>query len=124
MSKKILLIEDQPELRRVLALSLRRLGYELLEAADGQTGIGMALSEKPDLVLLNLTLPGINGVQVTKQLKADSKTSHIPIVACSGWQDKTMVTQSIKAGVAEYLAKPVSPNKIDAVIKRHIGAEE
>ncbi len=124
MPKKILVIEDHPELRRALTYSLRHLGYELLEAADGQVGLGIALSENPDLVLLDLTLPRVSGLQVTKQLKADSKTSHIPIVACSGWYDKNTVTQSMKAGVVEYLTKPISPERMDAVIKRHIGTAE
>jgi DNA-binding response OmpR family regulator len=121
VSKKILLVEDHPELRRLMADALRRTGYELLEAADGNTGIRLALRETPDLVLLNLSLPGRSGLEVAKQLKENSKTSHIPIVACSGWQDEHMIRQSREAGVAEYLTKPCSGRTIQAVIKKHIG---
>jgi CheY-like chemotaxis protein len=85
----------------MVANSLRRLGYQLLEAADGQTGISLASAETPDLVLLNLSLPGASGVQVAKQLKQNSKTSHIPIIACSGWDDEKIVQESLKAGVVE-----------------------
>ena len=75
MAKKVLVVEDHPELRKMVADALRRLGYELLEAADGQTGISLASAERPDIVLLNLSLPGPSGVEVAKQLKGDSKTS-------------------------------------------------
>jgi CheY-like chemotaxis protein len=123
MAKKVLLVEDHPELRKMVAAALRSLGYDLLEAADGQTGINLAVSERPDLVLLNLSLPGPSGVEVAKQLKGDSKTSHIPIVACSGWDNQKIVQESLRAGVVEYVTKPVSPKKIDAIIKKHVGVE-
>ena len=123
MAKRVLLVEDHPELRKMVANALRRVGYELLEAADAQTGISLATAERPDIVLLNLSLPRSSGVQVAKQLKGDSKTSHIPIVACSGWDNEKIVQESLKAGVVEYLTKPVSSKKIDAVIKKHIGAD-
>src|SRR4051794_27159490 len=110
-------------MRQLIANCLRRLGYELLEAADGQTGVSIALTEKPALVLLNVTLPGMSGLEVTRQLKEDSRTSHIPIVACSGWDNKTMVNNLFKAGIADYLTKPCSTKKIETVVKRHIGAE-
>src|SRR4051794_35707101 len=108
MSKKILLIEDHPEMRQLIANSLRRLGYEVLEAADGQQGLRLALGENPDLVLLDLSLPGINGLEVVRKIKEDPRTSHIPIVACSGWENKAMVNNLFKAGIAEYLTKPCS----------------
>jgi two-component system, OmpR family, response regulator VicR len=121
MGKKILLIEDHPEMRQLLARSLRNLGYELLEAADGQTGLRLALGENPDLVLLNLSLPGINGLEVARKIKENFKTSHIPIVVCSGLQDKNILKESLKAGVVDYLTKPFSAKKIATVIKMHIG---
>ena len=123
MAKRVLLVEDHPELRKMVANALRRLGYELLEAADGQTGISLASTERPDIVLLNLSLPGSSGVQVAKQLKGDSKTSHIPIVACSGWDNEKIIKESLKAGIVEYLTKPVSTKTIEEVIKKHVGTD-
>ena len=119
--KKILLIEDHPEMRHVISGTLRRLGYQLLEAEDGVTGIKMTVTEKPDLVLMNLSLPGLSGFEVTKKIKANPPTAHIPIVACSGWQEKRMVAKSFQAGVVEYLTKPFSAKKIAEVIGRLIG---
>jgi CheY-like chemotaxis protein len=122
MSKKILIIEDHPEMRLLIARSLRNLGYDLLEAADGQTGIKVALAENPDLVMLNLSLPGLSGLDVARKLKENFKTSHIPIVACSGWQDKRMLRESLEAGMVDYLAKPFTARKLAALIKRHVGS--
>ena len=122
MSKKILLIEDHPEMRHLIARSLRNLGYDLLEAADGQTGIRVALAENPDLVMLNLSLPGLSGLDVARKLKENFKTSHIPIVACSGWQDEKLVRESLEAGMVDYLSKPFTAKKLAAVIKRHVGS--
>jgi CheY-like chemotaxis protein len=124
LSKKILLIEDHPEMRQLIANCLGRLGYELLEAADGQTGVRMVLTEKPDLVLLNLSLPGMSGFDVARKIKENLETAHIPVVACSGWNDQNMVRESVKAGVVDYLTKPCSLKKIETVVKKHIGAED
>ena len=122
MSKKILLIEDHPEMRHLIARSVRNLGYDLLEAEDGQTGIKMALAENPDLVLLNLSLPGLSGLDVARKMKENFKTSHIPIVACSGWQDEKLVRESLDTGMVEYLTKPFTARKLAAVIKRHVAS--
>ena len=122
MSKKILLIEDHAEMRHLIGKSLRHLGYDLLEAKDGFTGVRMALTENPDLVLLDISLPGKSGFEVAKKMKQNFKTSHIPIVACSAWQDKRMIRESLEAGMVEYLTKPFTAKKLAAVIKRHVGS--
>ena len=120
MGKKILLIEDHPDMRHLVARSIRHLGYDLLEAEDGEIGVRMALTENPDLVLLDVSLPGESGLEVAKKIRRNFKTSHIPIVACSAWQDKKTVQQSLEAGMVEYLSKPFTVRKLAAVIKRHV----
>ena len=122
MRKKILLIEDHPDMRHLIAKSLRHLGYDLLEAEDGEIGVRMALTENPDLVLIDVSLPGESGFEVAKKIRRNFKTSHIPIIACSAWQDKSMVKESLEAGMVEYLAKPFTAKKLAAVIKRHVGS--
>jgi CheY-like chemotaxis protein len=79
----------------------------------------MALAENPDMVLLNLSLPGISGLDVARKMKDNLKTSHIPIVACSGWPAKKMERRSLEAGMVEYLSKPFTARKLAAVIKGH-----
>src|SRR4029453_19455773 len=79
VSKKILLIEDHAEMRHLIGKSLRHLGYDLLEAADGFTGVRMALTENPDLVLLNISLPGKSGFEVAKKMKQILKHLTFPL---------------------------------------------
>lgn len=81
MSKKILLIEDHREIRHPTAKCLRHLGYDLVEAEDGQLGVRMALAENPDLVLLDLSLPVVSGFEVARKMKENLKTSPSPSLA-------------------------------------------
>ena len=117
-AKKILIIEDHPNVRRVLTITLGHLGYETLQAADGRTGIKMSLAENPDLILMDISLPGSSGFETARKIKANPKTNQIPIVACSGWNSEEIVTQGLEAGIVEFLTKPISPEVLVAVIKR------
>jgi two-component system cell cycle response regulator DivK len=116
--KKILIIDDQPDVRRVLTISLRHLGYETCEASDGSAGIRMSLMEHPDLILMDLSLPDASGLETAKRIKTNSKTSHIPIVACSGWKSDEILEQAAEAGILEFLAKPISPELLADVIEK------
>jgi CheY-like chemotaxis protein len=116
--KKILIIDDHPDVRRVLTITLRHLGYETREASDACAGIRMSLAENPDLILMDLSLPDSSGLETAKRIKENSKTSQIPIVACSGWQNDEIVAQAAEAGIIEFLAKPISPELLAQVIKK------
>ena len=112
MSKKILIIEDHLQMRAMLALSLRYKDYEPLEAADGYAGIAKTVAEHPDLVLLDLGLPGISGLDTAKRIKANPKTGDIPIIAFTGRDPRQFEAKARDAGMAAYLQKPVSLNDI------------
>ena len=87
--KKILIVEDNPDVRRVLNLSLRRLGYEILEANTGGSGITLTLSESPDLVLIDLSLPDVvSGLEIARAIKQNPRTAEIPLVALSGHSEQ------------------------------------
>jgi CheY-like chemotaxis protein len=116
--KKILIIDDHPDVRRVLTITLRHLGYETREASDACAGIRMSLAENPDLILMDLSLPDSSGLETAKRIKENSKTSQIPIVACSGWQNDEIVAQAAEAGIIEFLAKPISPELLAQVIEK------
>jgi CheY-like chemotaxis protein len=116
--KKILIIDDDPDVRRVLTITLRHLGYETHEASDGCTGIRMSLAENPDLILMDLSLPDSSGLETARRIKENSKTSQTPIVACSGWQNDEIVAQAAEAGIIEFLAKPISPELLAQVIEK------
>jgi len=80
----------------------------------------MSLTENPDLILMDLSLPDSSGLETAKSIKENSNTSHIPIVACSGWKSDEIVAQAAEAGVIEFLVKPISPEQLAAVIKKLI----
>jgi CheY-like chemotaxis protein len=88
VSKKILIVEDHPGVRRVLTLSLRLLGYEILEANSGSSGIAQTVSGNPDLVLVDLSLPDVNGIEMAKAIKQNPQTAEIPLVALSGHTER------------------------------------
>jgi len=116
--KKILIIDDHPGVRRVLTITLRHLGYETSEASDASAGIRMSLMENPDLIVMDLSLPDSSGLETAKRIKENSQTSHIPIVACSGWKSDEILAQAAQAGIVEFLAKPISPELLAAVIEK------
>ena len=116
--KKILIIDDQADVRRVLTITLRHLNYETCEAADSAAGITMSLAEKPDLILMDLSLPDASGLETAQRIKENSKTGHIPIVACSGWKSDEVVAQAAAAGIREFLIKPISAEQVAEVIEK------
>ncbi len=108
MAKKILIIEDQEELRDLIALTLRNKNYEPLEAEDGYAGIKISLAAHPDLVLLDLGLPGMSGIDTAKKIKENPQTSRIPLIALTGWEPRRFEAKARQAGLVAYLQKPVS----------------
>jgi CheY-like chemotaxis protein len=116
--KKILIIDDHPDVRRVLTITLRHLGYVTCEASDASAGIRMSLLENPDLIVMDLSLPDSSGLETAQRIKENPQTSHIPIVACSGWKSDEILAQAAAAGIVEFLAKPISPELLAAVIEK------
>lgn len=118
MAKKILIIEDHIDAREMLALILRHKGYEPLEAMNGNEGLAMTLAHHPDLILMDLGLPGMDGFETARKIKENLQTSQIPIVACSAWGRREMAARARQAGMEEYIVKPVTFVAIVEVIER------
>jgi two-component system, cell cycle response regulator DivK len=121
MSKRILIVEDTEDNRQILRDLLTAAGYELLEATDGEEGILMAAQHRPDLILMDIQLPRIDGYEATRRIKSDSALKHIPIVAVtsyalSGDEEKTQA-----AGCDGYIAKPFSPRQLLGKVRELIG---
>jgi CheY-like chemotaxis protein len=119
---KILLVEDNELNRDMLSRRLQRKGFEVLIAVDGQQGVQMAQSESPDLVLMDMSLPVVDGWEATRQLKADASTQNVPVIALTahamaGDRDKAM-----QAGCDDYDTKPIELprllEKIEALLNR------
>lgn len=105
MAKKVLVIEDDKFLRELISQKLSKEGYDVIEAVDGEKGIETAKSEKPDLILLDLILPGIDGFEVLSKIKADSEASGIPIIILSNLGQKDDIEKGLKMGAVDYLIK-------------------
>ncbi len=118
MPKTILIIEDDKFLRELIVQKLLREGYNVPEAIDGEEGIKKIKEEKPDLVLLDLILPGIDGFEVLSQMKADSGLSSIPVIILSNLGQREDVEKGLKMGAVDYLIKAhFTPGEIIEKIK-------
>ncbi len=103
--QRVLVIEDDRFLRKAAEAALRRQGYTVLTAPDGETGLQAARAEHPDLVLLDLIMPGMQGFEVLKLLKEDASTSSIPVIILSNLGQDSDVKRALEAGAVDYLVK-------------------
>ena len=121
MSNRILIVEDRDDLRTILVAILSRFcGYETIEAANGAEAIEKAVSEKPDLILMDLDLPDISGIDAAKAVKENPTTAHIPIVAQTAWSSRRWKGKVLRTGMVDYLEKPVSMELMKATIEKFI----
>lgn len=122
MKTKILVIEDNLQNRYLFKLLLQKEGYEVLEAAEGASGIAMALACKPDLILLDIQLPDLDGYQVARSLRKDTKTARTPIVAVTSYAMVGDREKTIAAGCTGYIEKPINPKTFIAEIAPYLAA--
>lgn len=121
MAKKILIIEDDKFLRDLIVQKLVKDGYEVAEAIDGEKGLVSAKEEKPDLILLDLILPGIDGFEVLSSVKGDPATSSIPVIVLSNLGQSEDVERSLRLGAKSYMIKAhFTPAEIITKIKEII----
>ena len=116
MSKKILIVEDDPRSLKMIRMTLRAYGYSLLEATDGEEALKMARSDKPDLIIMDLRLPKVSGLEVTRQLRQMSDFSHIAIIAITAYAMKGDEEKAISAGCDAYLAKPINTRELPKLV--------
>src|SRR5215470_2724177 len=122
MSKKrILVVEDQEDLRGVLRDLLLGSGYAVLEAPDGQSGIATAKADRPDLILMDIQMPVLDGYEATRQIKADSELKATPIIAVSSFAMKGDEEKARAAGCDHYVTKPYSPLQLLRTIRGVLG---
>jgi two-component system, cell cycle response regulator DivK len=119
--KRILVVEDQEDLRGVLRDLLTGSGYAVLEAANGQAGIATAKSDRPDLILMDIQMPVLDGYEATRQIKADPDLKATPIIAVSSFAMKGDEERARAAGCDHYVTKPYSPMQLLRAIRRYLG---
>lgn len=115
--KKIILIEDEPDIVEVISYNLRREGFRVVAEVRGDEGINQVRKQSPDLVILDLMLPGIDGLSVCQQIKSDPLTQDIPIIIISAKGEESDVVIGLGLGADDYLAKPFSPRELVARVK-------
>ena len=121
MSKRILVIEDTEDNRRILRDLLTRAGFELIEAADGESGVGLASAHRPDLILMDVQLPVLDGYEAARRIRADAGLAHIPIIAVTSYALSGDEAKARAAGCDGYVAKPFSPRALLAKIREFLG---
>lgn len=112
MAKKILIIEDDPAISRLVDYSLKHEGYDVVAATNGLEGIRKAQYEAPDLVILDVMLPGMDGFEICHRLRAESETSQLPILMFSAKAQEIDKDTGLKVGADDYLPKPAAPAEI------------
>ena len=110
--EKILVIDDDANIRRQMGALLSAEGYEVVEARNGREGVQFARTEKPALVLCDITMPEMNGHRVLEALRADATTAHLPFVFLTGWGEREDLRTGMNLGADDYLVKPVEPSDL------------
>jgi two-component system cell cycle response regulator DivK len=120
MSKRILVIEDQEDNRRIMNDTLSAAGFEVIEAVTGHAGVAMAESERPDLILMDIQLPGLDGYEATRIIKGKPVLRHIPIIVVTSYALSGDEVKAKDAGCDGYLAKPFRPRELLAMVREFV----
>ena len=110
--KKILVIDDSPTERHVLVEILNKGGYDIITAESGEEGIEKARAEQPDLILIDVVMPGLNGYQATRTLTRDESTKHIPVIVCTSKGQETDKIWGLRQGAHDYMTKPINGDEL------------
>ena len=120
MTKRILVVEDQEDLRGVSRDLFTNSGYTVIEAVDGAAGVASAKSDRPDIILMDIQMPIIDGYEATRQIKADPNLISIPIVAVSSFAMKGDEEKARAAGCDDYVTKPYSPVQLLRMVRGYL----
>jgi two-component system cell cycle response regulator DivK len=121
MSKKILVVEDTEDNRQILRDLLGMAGYEMVEAQDGVQGVAMAAEHRPDLILMDIQMPVMDGYEATRRIKADPALASIPVIAVTSYALSGDEAKTRAAGCDGYIAKPYSPRQMLAAVREILG---
>jgi DNA-binding response OmpR family regulator len=111
-AKRVLVAEDEPDIRGLIVFSLEYAGYEVIEALNGDEAIKLAESEQPDLILLDVRMPRINGYEACSVLKSQESTRGIPVVFLSARGQEAEIKRGLELGAEEYILKPFAPDEL------------
>jgi CheY-like chemotaxis protein len=121
-SYRILIAEDFEENRTALKLMLKLAGFEVLEASDGQEAVNLTLRHRPDLVLMDISLPEIDGLQATRQLRCNEEFKQLPIIIISGYDNPETRDEVSSAGGTDFMSKPIEFDELKKLIEMHLSS--
>ncbi len=121
MSKRVLVVEDHEDNMRIMSDMLSSAGYEVIKAVTGVEGVAMAESHNPDLILMDIMLPGLDGYEATRRIKDNAALRHIPVIAVTSYAMDGEESKAEEAGCDAYFSKPVSPRTLLAKVREYIG---
>jgi len=124
IAKRILIIEDDPSVLRAISYMLEKEGYQVLTATNGLEGLSKAKGENPDLLILDVMLPGIDGFEICHRLRAESQIAHLPILMLSAKGQATDRSTGLQVGADEYLTKPVERSVLLSKIEALLAAKK
>jgi two-component system cell cycle response regulator DivK len=120
MSKRILVVEDEEDNRRIVRDLLTSVGYEIIEAVTGEAGVKAAETQLPNLILMDIQLPGLDGYEATRRIKANPALCHIPIIVVTSYALSGDDAKAFAAGCDGYVSKPFSPRALLAKIREYL----
>lgn len=115
--RKIVVVEDEPDILEVIRYNLEREGYSVITASSGDKGLEAVARESPDLVLLDLLLPGLDGIEICRRIKMDPMTQRVPIIMVSAKGEESDIVLGLGVGADDYIAKPFRPKELIARVK-------
>jgi two-component system, cell cycle response regulator DivK len=122
MSQRILVIEDHEDNRQILRDLLTSANFEVIEAVDGEAGLAAAATHRPDLILIDIQLPGIDGYEASRRLRADTRLHAIPIIAVTSYALAGEADTARAAGCDAYIPKPYSPRQLLAKVREYLSS--
>jgi DNA-binding response OmpR family regulator len=118
---RILAVDDEPHILKLVSFSLAKAGFDVLEATDGLSAIEIARAEKPDLILMDVMMPALDGYEACRRLKADAETADIPVVMLSAKSQQVEQAAGLKSGALEYICKPFTPRALVEAVRGYLG---
>ena len=120
MKYTVLIVDDDEKNVRLIRLILSKEEYQVVSACSGSEALEMVDEKRPDIILLDIMMPGIDGFEVCKRLKADEQTRHLPVIMVTALQEKEDRIRAMEAGADDFITKPIDPDTLLAVISRHL----
>lgn len=121
MSKKVLIVEDDPKNMKLAMMTLKSCGYDLICAVDGEEAVNTAFAEKPDIILMDMQLPKISGIDATRQIREHPDLLEIPILALTAYAMKGDEDKYIDAGCTAYMSKPINTRELPVKVAELLG---